>query len=1167
MENPGQDPEKLYKEILRLCSNTTPHTNPTILSHLFKRVKFLSDLHSPYLQDLATIKIFRILRTFLALKEKALRTISLKILRYICITSSTFPVLKQSKIEHFIIRSFELDGKSEERLEACKLIKTWAELSPLNFPKSLCNSLIALSESENDELKEFGLEALRFLTCKNLPLVAWSGGIRVLINSVLDLKCTQGLSENIVMTISYLLNCKESREYLKDGRELARVFSVFTDYESGLKENEQEAAIKLGRKILVSMVRTWPGLIYVFANGLTDVITCLKHPVKAIIKEGILETIYEMVNINVDTSIKSYNLLNNYLAVLIRGLLFCGLYPALTNCALDKSSRVTKRARKLLKIVTKFASDLLPESPQVSLNLISGSEGKTAELVAEIANFARINTTSSDKTFLKEACDYIATDLGGSLQSSNKVLNHIYKQHFLNSLDDTQYLTLINKSQVSKEIVKWDWELIYEIISGPISVPLRFIHPQSQKFLKNIIGYFMPSKGLFSILPWHSSNFIKSRVGSLLINLLLSQEEGISLLSTTYSESFFVVRKSYMGELSDAIDEEINFNESKVESISRIFSEERVRKCMARDYFRWIGIFLANRPGRKLLKTYNIDNKLMKLADIEHLAQILATVMDFKEGSSQRFLVLMIQSKNKVLRIYAMEFLRALYRSGTYDLSWAIWVLKNQLHANDLDSVSIVLNLLDEICQYKENLIALIETGPQILLKLGEPGNKVLIRFLSSSSGVSYLTQVEYIQKELAAWHNSQNLEYARLIEEKVEQGLNSSKKSFSLTLTTPKMFQVSERLQLTWINKLPFQIHLESQAVHVELNTIIQLDKEDAYLAGYLENSSITFSQPISACLSLGSNFIDSKGNQIPEGQYIKCPRDPSLTFPINENFLACENNGVIFIFESINNVPSKLHKVWFKLQILPKGVPTLQIPRHIFGELGKTTAGIELLSKTKYIEEYCEGLMGNHPVLHKRAWIWALGHTGASNHGSSYLIKAHGITSIINTAENSPILSLRGTAVQALSLIARSSTGRSELYKHNWISNESNSCPIAVPTNAEKFFWVEKNSEIFPFKQNCEQIERIFESLELNDLEKEILKHVCFLGSLMNKSISEQFLRNLRNNAPMSFQNLRLFHAVMTAISVYSFKLQTRRVIHKLFERIHRIECLDELDKFTYI
>ena len=172
-----------------------------------------------------------------------------------------------------------------------------------------------------------------------------------------------------------------------------------------------------------------------------------------------------------------------------------------------------------------------------------------------------------------------------------------------------------------------------------------------------------------------------------------------------------------------------------------------------------------------------------------------------------------------------------------------------------------------------------------------------------------------------------------------------------------------------------------------------------------------------------------------------------------------------------------------------------------------------------------------------------------------------------MVTVAEKSPVLSLRGTASQALSLIARSSTGRSELNKYSWTSAEPQSASIAVPTRTEAIFWIEKNAEVFPYKEICKEIDTILEEIVLTDQEKEIIKHVCILGNSVSKTESEQYLRNLRSNSPLSYQSLPLFHAIMIILGAYTFKLSTRRIIHKIFERIHRIECLDDLDKYRYI
>ena len=113
------------------------------------------------------------------------------------------------------------------------------------------------------------------------------------------------------------------------------------------------------------------------------------------------------------------------------------------------------------------------------------------------------------------------------------------------------------------------------------------------------------------------------------------------------------------------------------------------------------------------------------------------------------------------------------------------------------------------------------------------------------------------------------------------------------------------------------------------------------------------------------------------------------------------------------------------------------------------------------------------------------------------------------------------------------------------------------------QRIFWLENDDNHHPFKEKCKEIEEILDSIQLTDQEKEIYTHMCVLEGVVDKTTSENFLRNLRINSPLSYQSLPLFHAIMITLSAYTFKLSVRRVIHKLFERINRIENFDEIER----
>ena len=100
--------------------------------------------------------------------------------------------------------------------------------------------------------------------------------------------------------------------------------------------------------------------------------------------------------------------------------------------------------------------------------------------------------------------------------------------------------------------------------------------------------------------------------------------------------------------------------------MSRLFSSEAMRGLMTREYFKWIGQFTIYRSGRKLMKRYGIDTKLMSLASMEHLSPILLHHLDYKEQMSRTFLSFALQAKSMIVRKTSMEQIRVLFRAGGF---------------------------------------------------------------------------------------------------------------------------------------------------------------------------------------------------------------------------------------------------------------------------------------------------------------------------------------------------------------------------------------------------------------------------------------------------------------------------------------------------------------------
>lgn len=94
-----------------------PAIQGELMAQLLTRVKSLGNC--PALNDLA---LFQFARPFLVDRERELRVAALRLFRYLCVSPSSFATASAAKLEYFVVRAFEAEGRSQERIEACKFL-------------------------------------------------------------------------------------------------------------------------------------------------------------------------------------------------------------------------------------------------------------------------------------------------------------------------------------------------------------------------------------------------------------------------------------------------------------------------------------------------------------------------------------------------------------------------------------------------------------------------------------------------------------------------------------------------------------------------------------------------------------------------------------------------------------------------------------------------------------------------------------------------------------------------------------------------------------------------------------------------------------------------------------------------------------------------------------
>jgi rapamycin-insensitive companion of mTOR len=140
--------------------------------------------------------------------------------------------------------------------------------------------------------------------------------------------------------------------------------------------------------------------------------------------------------------------------------------------------------------------------------------------------------------------------------------------------------------------------------------------------------------------------------------------------------------------------------------------------------------------------------------------------------------------------------------------------------------------------------------------------------------------------------------------------------------------------------------------------------------------------------------------------------------------------------------------------------------VPPHFYRELTRTQEGCKLLEHKGHFDEFASTIRDcgmededAETIIKVKGCLWAVGNVGSMELGAPFLEKSDVVKEIVNIAEDSQVLSLRGTAVFVLGLISRSIHGQEILIQYGWdgaINEQGESLGFCVPVNFSKLFSV---------------------------------------------------------------------------------------------------------------
>jgi hypothetical protein len=101
-------------------------------------------------------------------------------------------------------------------------------------------------------------------------------------------------------------------------------------------------------------------------------------------------------------------------------------------------------------------------------------------------------------------------------------------------IEDTSFRNLVIDSQVlaTNDFFKWKWEIIEELLCGPLLNPRRLEEIlKSTKLIKRLISFYRPQKRRFSNIKIAKGSDKYVRLGCALMRVLLGSTEGVRYLA------------------------------------------------------------------------------------------------------------------------------------------------------------------------------------------------------------------------------------------------------------------------------------------------------------------------------------------------------------------------------------------------------------------------------------------------------------------------------------------------------------------------------------------------------------------------------------------------------------------------------------------------------------
>ncbi|XP_021912957.1 rapamycin-insensitive companion of mTOR isoform X2 [Zootermopsis nevadensis] len=757
------------------------------------------------------------LRVALVHEASQVRAAALRAVRYLLKEEKDVRILNKLRYPCLICRSLDLMLRNDsERVQALRLVRRMLVLAPMDFPISLVRSLVSLANGaaeEKDRMLRSCLATLAEICVLNPDSFISCGGVSAVIRNLLDCQMPR-IAESLCGVLLFLLNSPATRS--QAGICLQSLAAPYCDFHlnSDRNRDEREVQFHCSRLVLLSVLRSWPGILHFChpanSSGLRSLVNIL-YLKQLEVRKGILDLLYELLGLPqpewtdefsvaleaVDPShprdtwklqdgfisaegrdilphLSRFrpNIVEIHLAILLYTFVQAGLLEAIVEVIVSSDTFICVRASVLLGELLHLIHNLLPPeccnlTPALP-NLLSHASNASVPSVQHHA-LSAVAILSHLHGMLKRRPAPASLFLDRTLQGGgwgreeskagkrSKLYTLVAPKEGDDFLKDSAVLT-------HKDGFSWNWNIVRAVLKSRSEFLKKLEDSNHRTFLKRLVHYFKPSSNCFSRVELGNKKQTQmyTLAGLELIDCLLEVEEaeGMKLLNELLADMWVQI---------DAIT-------SCKSAHDCLFSPQHMSNSVCQDYFLFIGRLCRCSKGLRVLDKAGIFQQLLHLVvstNHDCYVKLVVSGLDYSiDGMPRVILSEVLTAPSESSRLYATQFLLVLLRARLPDFQkWGIELLVMQLYDQSKAVSLAAIAILGEATEEKVYLDAVISMRPS-LLHLGDKGLLLLIRFLSTPNGFTFLQDANFVTTQLDRWSSNYNYRYVRLVEGDIHDSL-----------------------------------------------------------------------------------------------------------------------------------------------------------------------------------------------------------------------------------------------------------------------------------------------------------------------------------------------------------------------------------------------------------